>query len=57
MSKRVRMSVGFSKSKETKRIRLADFGNAEFIEVTLELGSGSYGSTVGYVEIEGVAKK
>jgi hypothetical protein len=51
------MSVGFAKSKETKKIRLADFGDAEFIEVELSLESGSYGAAVGYVEITGVAKK
>ena len=57
MSERIRMSVGMGRPRETKKIRLADFGDVEFIEVELSLGEGSYGSTVGYLEIAGVQKK
>jgi len=57
VSERIRMSVGMGRPRETKKIRLADFGDVEFIEVELSLGEGSYGSTVGYLEIAGVQKK
>lgn len=49
----IRMSVGLSKNKTTKTIKLADLKGLDAIEITLELGNGSYGSSVGYVEIRG----
>lgn len=57
MSKRIRMSAGFAQPKVTKTIKLSDFGDAEKIQITLELSSGSYGAAVSYVEIEGVKRK
>jgi hypothetical protein len=49
----IRMSVGMAKNKTTKTIKIADLKGLDAIEVTLELGNGSYGATVGYVEIVG----
>lgn len=54
---RVRMSAGMSKPEVTKKVRLADFGNVDEIEIKLELGSGSYGASVSYLEIDGVKRK
>lgn len=54
---RVRMSAGMSKPEVTKTVRLADFGDVDKIKIKLELGSGSYGSSVSYVEIDGVKRK
>lgn len=54
---RVRMSAGMSKPEMTKKVRLADFGDVDEIQIKLELGSGSYGSSVSYLEIDGVKRK
>jgi hypothetical protein len=50
------MSVGLAEPRLKKKIRLADFGDVEFIEVELSIGSGTYGTAVGYAEIRGVKK-
>ena len=57
VSKRIRLSVGMAQPKVTKTIKLSDFGDADTIEIKLELGSGSYGASVGYLEINGVKSK
>lgn len=49
--------AGMAKPEVTKTVKISDFGDVDKLKIKLELGSGSYGSSVGYLEIAGVKSK